>query len=47
MRLVTAQRARRDRVDKLSDYASAGIRYYWILDPQLRTLEVLYTPRQS
>lgn len=33
--------ARRDRVEKIGDYARAGIDYYWILDPQLRTLEVL------
>lgn len=33
--------ARRDRVDKISDYANVGISYYWILDPQLRALEVL------
>jgi Uma2 family endonuclease len=32
---------RRDRIDKLSDYARAGIRYYWLLEPQLRVLEVL------
>jgi len=33
--------ARRDRVEKISDYARAGISYYWMLDPQLRTLEIL------
>ena len=40
---VTSPRPRdvhRDRLDKLTDYARAGIRLYAIVDPQLRSLEV-------
>lgn len=37
----TSHDARRDRLEKLRDYAAFGVRWYWLIDPAVRALEIL------
>lgn len=41
MEILSAATWRTDRLEKMVEYAQAGIVEYWIVDPEARTIEVL------